>query len=548
MPTDTDNQTSQLPDFAGHEGMLKRASLVTAGTALSRTLGFIRDILIAHFLGAGPIADIFLAVLRLPNILRRLFTEGAVSMPFMPAYLRLAHQEGPGRADAFARAIRAWILAGGGFFCLLGLIFPLPLLFVLAPGLLERMPDAPFAAMLMRISLPYVPLLLFVCVSAALLQSRDDFLAPSLAPCILNICLILPLLVMIGSGHLNFAHPGPQTARAAAQALTWALPLAGLVQVLYLGRALRRRGFSGRGPFQWRDTAAAKLGRMLPASLCVTAAHQICVLIAVMAASFLPEGYITQVHFADQLIELPLGIFGMALAVAVLPSFSALTAPDRRGELQDAVGLSTRLTLFVALPATAGLFGLARPIVDVLFGHGAFTQSAVDGCAALLSAYALCLPALAAARPLIAAVHALRKTAQAARAALWAFAGTALTCGAAAALASAGFESPLARSAALGLGISLGAYIFLWLLLRALAREGAAPHLGKILAGMPLPLALSWGIAVVCRTCATLWPELAVYWLVLLIPACIIAYTGACLAARNREILLLLPKFKNRRK
>ena len=223
MESMRDNSSgASLPELAGNGALLRRAALLTAGTGLSRLLGFVRDVLIAHFLGAGLVADVFLALLRLPTILRRLLTEGGIAMPFMPAYFALLLEGGEERAAGFARAVRAWVLALSTAFCALGLLFPLPLLLAFAPGLaghLSALPDGVgFAAELMQISLPYVPFILLSCVNSALLQSKGNYLAPALAPCILNICFILPLFLLLGLGKLEFFAQGLQSARLAALA------------------------------------------------------------------------------------------------------------------------------------------------------------------------------------------------------------------------------------------------------------------------------------------------------------------------------------------
>lgn len=545
-----DPDTAPRLDLAGRSRVVNRAALVAAGTGLSRLLGFIRDVLIAYFLGAGAVADVFLAVLRLPNILRRLLTEGGIAMPFMPGYFSLLREEGEAWAADFARAVRAWVFMGATAVCILGLLFPLPLLLAVAPGLAGRLPELPggvsFAVTLMRASLPYIPLILLSCVNSALLQCRDNYLAPALAPCILNVCFILPMLLLLGAGDLKFFEHSPESVRLAALALIWALPLAGVAQALYLGGAVRKSGFLRGRAIKWRDAEALRFARILPSSLCITAAHQIVVLIAVMAASFLAEGYITQVHFADQLIELPLGIFGMALAVAVLPDFSALAAASRRDDLCGALDESLRLVSFVSLPAAAGLFGLARPVVALLFGHGAFTEAAVEGCSALLSGYALGLPFLAALRPVIAAIHALRCTGRAARAALLSFAVTGGACAFVVGLSSA-FSSPWALSLALGLVVSMGAAAFMFFLWRILAAEKAAPLPARLLAGLRWPLLLSLGIAASCRVCAGFWPGHNLWLVLTLVPGSILIYAWGSLALKCPEVGLLLSLLRKRR-
>ena len=428
--------------------------------------------------------------------------------------------------------------------------FPLPVLLAVAPGLAYRLPELPggaaFAELLMRVSLLYVPPIVLSCVNSALLQSRGNYLAPALAPCILNICFILPLLGLLAVGRLEFFQHTPQAVHLATLALVWALPLAGVCQMLYLGGSLRRGGFKATEKARRRDKAVFSLGRILPSSLCVTASHQFALLIAVMAASFLPEGYITQIHFADQMIELPLGLFGMALAAAVLPSFSALAGPGRRTELREALALSLRLVLFVATPAAAGLFGLAFPLVDALFGHGAFDQAAVAGCSALLSGYVLCLPALAATRPLIAAIHALQRTRAAGLAALTTFAVTGLACAVVVWL-SPFLPSAEIRSLALGLAVSLGAVVFAVLLLRILALDNAAPALRSVFGELALPAFLSLGIAVLCRICASEFSAYPFWLIAVLVPGCVFIYAAVCLTSKRQEAEFLLALCTRRR-
>ena len=215
-------------------------------------------------------------------------------------------------------------------------------------------------------------------------------------------------------------------------------------------------------------------------------------------------------------------------------------------ELREALALSLRLVSFVALPATAGLFGLAFPLVDALFGHGAFDMAAVAGCSALLSGYVLCLPALAAIRPLIAAIHALQRTRAAALAALASFAVTGLACSVVVWLSPL-LPLPEVRSLALGLAVSLGAMAFAVLLLRILALDDAAPALGGVLKELALPALLSLGIAVFCRMCAAAFPAYSFWLIVVLVPGCVLAYAGVCLVCKRPETEFLLALVIRRR-
>jgi len=377
------------------------AGIWASATGCSRLLGLGRDLCIALLLGAGPMADAFFLAFRLPDLLRRLFGEGVWSMAFVPAYLRsCTGAEAPGceRGDALARSALVWLLllVGGG--CLLCMLLA-PLFAQVAasgasPGERKTL-DA--AVTLFRVCAPYGLFVMAAALSAALLNAKGEFLAPALAPAILNTVLVLTALAGLA---LDVAPA------SAAYVLAWAVLLGGALQWLAQQPALRRKGFSWRGTFRLRDPRMARLGREALSVLAGVSCFQLCSLLATLLAAGLPAGSVSWLYFAERLAQLPLGLFSVAVSVAALPELASLAASGRLEAFVRTLRQGLGLALWCSLPAAFGLAALAEPIVALLFGHGAFDPEAVRGTARVVTALALGVPPLAATRPLAAACNA----------------------------------------------------------------------------------------------------------------------------------------------
>lgn len=356
-----------------------RAALtVGALTALSRIAGFVRDLLIAAAVGAGPVADAFFVSLKLANFLRRLFAEGAFAAAFVPLYLRLHAGEGREAATRFA---------GGALSCLaLALLVVVALGELAMPWLVRALatgfaPDSQqyaLAVELGRITFPYLLLISLAALFGSLLQASQRFVAAAFAPTLLNLVLITGLLVT-GARDLE-----------AARVLAWCVLAAGVVQLGWLASAAQRAGLAPAPRRPALTPEVRRLLRLTGPGLVGIGVVQLNLLVASWFATHLPAGTVSYLFYADRLVQLPLGIVGVALGTALLPELSR-AAGDREGESR-ALNRAVEAGLLLGLPAAVGLVLLAQPIVTVLFERGAFVAAASAATAQVLAALALGLP------------------------------------------------------------------------------------------------------------------------------------------------------------
>lgn len=380
------------------KAIAKNAAVVGGATLLSRILGFLRDLIIAFALGAGPLADAFFVAFRLPNLLRRLFGEGSLTMAFVPVFTRLREEDGEPEAHAFARSVLFWLVCILGTLCLGAGVLARPIVLLVAPGFADDPQLMAVTADLVRICFPYILFISGVALCMGILNASGRFLAPALAPCALNIALIAAALTGVAMGW------------SVPHCLAWGVIAAGFLQWLMQQPSLRGAGFSWRGPWSLRHPGVGRTAKLMLPTVFGAAVYQINIIIGTVLASFLATGSISYLYYADRLVQFPLGVFGVAVSTAALPSLSALAARGEMDDFKDTLNAGLRLTLFISLPAAAGLIGLAEPIVGLLFGRGAFGGAAVAATAWALIGYGVGLPAFAVVRPLVSAYYALGDT------------------------------------------------------------------------------------------------------------------------------------------
>ena len=376
------------------------ASVIALATVVSRILGFLRDVVIAFSLGAGPMADAFFVAFRVPNLLRRLFAEGSMTMAFIPVFTRVRQESGLEQAFVLARSVMIWLLAILGVLTILAMLGAKPLTFAVAAGF--NFKDDPavleLTVLLLRICFPYILFISGVALCMGILNSLGHFFAPALAPCVLNIVLIL---VALSAYWLGVRIP---------VALAVGVLVAGLGQWLLQQPFLKARGFSWRGPISLRQRGVRRMGRLMLPTVFGAAVYQLNILVNTNLASFLPHGSISYLYYADRLVQFPLGVFGAAISTAALPSLSALASRKEAQGFSQAVEDTIGLNLFISLPAAAGLIALREPIISTLFGHGAFSNASVQATALALIGYAVGLPAFCCVRALVSAFYALEDT------------------------------------------------------------------------------------------------------------------------------------------
>jgi putative peptidoglycan lipid II flippase len=364
----------------------------------SRILGFLRDVVIAFTLGAGVWADAFFVAFRLPNLLRSLFAEGSLTMAFIPVFSRTRQEKGEAEAFVLARSVLIWLILILTVICTVAIIWAKPLTLLIAPGF-GRDPEVLAGTVtLVQICFPYILFISAVALCMGVLNSLGHFWAPAVAPCILNLGLIASALLAVAMGW------------DVALALAWGVCLSGLGQWLLQQPYLRRFGLSWRGPIDLKHPGVKRIGVLMLPTVFGAAVYQINILIGTMLASLLAVGSISYLYYADRLVQLPLSVFAVALSMAAMPSLSLLASSRNLIGFQNTLNSTLGLTLFVCLPAAAGLAGMSVPIVDAVFGRGAFGPEAVQATAWALVGYSIGLPAFACVRPLVSAFYALEDT------------------------------------------------------------------------------------------------------------------------------------------
>jgi putative peptidoglycan lipid II flippase len=357
-------------------------SIATIGglTAVSRIFGFVRDTLIAAFLGAGPVADAFFVALRFPNLFRSLFAEGAFSAAFVPIFVGVLHEEGRARAIAFAEDTLA-VLTTALFVFVLAVEVTMPwVMMALAPGFIGG-PSFAYAVEFSRITFPYLLFISLTALQGGVLNALGRFAAPAATPILLNLSLIAALL---GSGRWM---------PTLGHALAWGLVLAGILQFLWLLGSCAGAGVSLRLP---RPRLTGKVRQLLRRALPVALGagiYQVNVMAGTVLASFLPAGSVSYLFYADRLSQLPYGIIGVAVSTALLPVLARQVKVRDEPAALHSQNRAIEFACLLMLPAAVALIALAEPLIAVLFERGAFDRHAVHQTAAALMAFAAGLPA-----------------------------------------------------------------------------------------------------------------------------------------------------------
>ncbi len=357
--------------------MIRHILTVSAGTLASRLLGFARDAMVAALLGAGPVADAFLVAFQLVNVARRLLTEGALNAALAPAYWRVRQRDGADAAAAFAgRVLGAVAAALFITAAIIGLLMPW-LIVALAPGFAGQ-PILQLAVDIARLMLPYLAFAGPVAVMLGVLNAQRRFTLTALSPLLFNLALIVAMTAVLVTG---------QPAADAAMLIAATVGVAGLLQLLVLAP----RG--GRLATPLRVSFDGEIRRFfikaIPAMI-ANAGPQLLIVAAAVIASASPAA-VSWLYFANRLVELPLGIVGVAMGTVLTPELARARGDDVG--FAYAASRGVELAVGLALPATLGLAILSEPIVRALFEHGAFTAADTRATATALEWLALALPA-----------------------------------------------------------------------------------------------------------------------------------------------------------
>ncbi len=359
--------------------LFKSTAIVSSMTLLSRLLGFIRDMLIARLFGVDASTDAFFVAFKLPDFLRRLFTDGAFAQAFMPvlADYKTAHSQ---------TTFRQWIGKMFGTLALVALLITLlgiliaPLIILLfAPGFFFQSSQNGLhtAVGMLQIMMPYLLLISLVAFAGSILNLHHKFAVVAITPVFLNIGMIIAVLA--------FAQQTTEPMRA----LAWAVIAAGMAQCLFQLPALQRLKLLPRVSVDFTDSYIKKVAQLIFPAILAASLLQINLLLNNLFASFLIPGSVSWLYYADRLVEFPLGILGIAVATVILPTLSKNFATQNTKAFSHALDWGLRLVLLIGIPAAIGLFILAQPLLSLLFQSEKFSALDVAMTGKSLMAYAV---------------------------------------------------------------------------------------------------------------------------------------------------------------
>lgn len=388
--------------------LVRAAGTIGGLTLVSRILGMVRDTLMARYVGAGFASDAFLIAWRLPNLFRALFAEGAFAAVFVPSFnhrFAEAERDEPGSglsaAVAFASSILSVLFPFLVLFTVAMIAFTGPIVWAMTGGFPDGGPAKfALAGHLTRITFPYLGLISLVSLLGGILNSLDRFWVNAAAPVLLNLCMIAALLFFRGDD---------QIATAGTQAI--AVTVSGVLQLAWLIWSCRRAGVVLRlGLPRLSDDVKRLLWLIGPAALGQGAIQFNLLVSTSLAARFLPQGAVSYLYYADRLNQLPLGLIGIGVGTAILPSLSRAIGSGDEAQAGRTQNRAMELALLLALPAAVALVMSATPLVRGVFQHGAFTAADTTGAAAALAAFSLGVPAYVLIKVLTPGFYARRDT------------------------------------------------------------------------------------------------------------------------------------------
>jgi len=362
--------------------LLRVLATVSSMTLISRILGFVRDLVIARVFGAGLATDAFFVAFKLPNLLRRLFAEGAFSQAFVPILAEYRNRRGDDAARHLVDHVAAALAAALFVVTLAGVIAAPIIITVTAPGFVATPGKFDLTVELLRVTFPYIFFISLTALAGGILNTYSRFSVPAFTPTLLN-------LSFIGFALLGAPHFDPPV-----KALAWAVFAGGIAQLALQVPFLARIGLLPRFRLNLRDEGVWRVLRQMAPAVLGVSVGQVSLVINVIFASFLVTGSVSWLYYADRLMEFPVGLLGVALGTILLPSLAKHHADGATRQYSDLLDWGLRLTLLLAVPAAAALALLAVPLVATLFHYGAFGPDDVYATRRAVIAYSIGLVGL----------------------------------------------------------------------------------------------------------------------------------------------------------
>jgi len=390
---------STSPDKRQDENhsVVDAAGLIGVATFSSRILGFIRDMVLAQLFGATPAADAFFVAYRIPNLLRELFAEGSMSSAFIPVFTEYQTLKSKRDAWELASAVFTTLLTIVTGITIIGIVAASGIVWLLAPGFHDEPAKLEMTTLLTRIMFPYLIFISLAALAMGILNSLRAFAAPAFSPVFFNIVIISCAYFL--SPMLSEPIVGVAVGVVAGGAAQFAMQLPGL----------KLRGMLFGFRHEPGHPGVRRIGWLMVPSLLGLSVTQINITVSTVLSSFFAGGP-TYLFYGMRLIQFPLGIFGVALATAILPTLSSQAARKALDELRTTLGFGLRMILFIILPAMLGLILLRQPIVHLFFEHGSFTHDDTVMTATAVLCYAVGLWAFAGVRIIVSAFYSLQDT------------------------------------------------------------------------------------------------------------------------------------------
>ncbi|MBI5212779.1 MAG: murein biosynthesis integral membrane protein MurJ [Nitrospirae bacterium] len=401
------------------KGKIARAAgLMSIATFISRILGYVKDMILARYFGATGMADVFFVAFRIPNLLRELFAEGSMSSAFVPVLTEYRTKDGKEEADRLVRSTFIVILVFVGIICIFGIIFAPAIVTTIAPGFLNDPDKFSDTVLLTRIMFPFLLFISLAALTMGALNTRGVFFIPALAPAFLNIVTIISVLTL----SMHFTNPIISVAIG--------VTAGGLVQFLFQMPSFFKQGYSFRSqksevrsqtpPLNpplakggnggvWHP-GLKRIGLLIIPATAGMAVAQINIFVSTILASYLAEGSITYLYYSMRLIQFPIGIFGVAMGMAVLPALSEHSVKGEMEKVKEDFSFALRLLFFITVPAMMGLIALKTPIVSTLFQRGEFGYAATIGTSDALMFYSLGIWAIVGVRVTTATFYSMQDT------------------------------------------------------------------------------------------------------------------------------------------
>ena len=395
------SHATEIPGpISSSQSVARSAGVTSIAVLASRITGLVREIALAHYFGATAAYDAYILGFRIPNLTRDLFAEGALSSAFVPTFVEALHKKSKEEAAHLANLVATAIILVVGLLCLIGMIFAPQMVDLLAPGFRQLQGKHELAVRLTRIMCPFLLLVALAAQSMGILNACNQFALPALSSSLFNVG---SLAVGLSLGLVA----GPYLGIPPIEGMAWGVLTGGFIQLAAQVPALARSGFTYRPAIDWSHPGLRQILRLMGPAILGSAAVQINVMVNTSFASEI-NGGMSWLGYAFRLMQLPLGLFGVAIGGATLPAISRSAARGDMDDFRRTVSRSLGLVFLLTIPSSVGLFVLGPSIIGALFERGEFNANDTHQTALALSWFAIGLAGYSALKVLVPAFYALK--------------------------------------------------------------------------------------------------------------------------------------------